>query len=154
MKNFDRFIGVDWSGAKAPINTKSIAVASVSRHEDNLRLYPKIRSRKAVADFIEEVINQDQRTLIGIDCNFGYAHEIVQKQIGAQATALDLWARVDEVNTQNDNFFAGNFWQHDTYAQDFWTAGKMPEGFQMPKRMTEIICAENGYGRPESSQCR
>ncbi len=154
MKNFDKFIGVDWSGAKLPVQTKSIAVASVSQGGDDLHLHTKIRSRDKVAEYIDSLIEENiqsrGRALIGIDCNFGYAQEIIHKQLGENATAFDLWARVDEVNAQNDNFFAGNFWQHTPYAKDFWTTGKMREGFNMPKRATEIVCAQNGYGNPES----
>ncbi len=150
MHNFDQFIGVDWSGAKAPIKTKSIAVASLSKEKDDLTLHQNIRSRSAVANFIGNVIKGGKRTLIGIDCNFGYAVEILRKQIGQNATAPDLWAKVDDVNAENPNLFAGDFWMHPKFKEDFWTTGKMPINFQMPKRMTEIICADNGYGRPES----
>lgn len=150
MQNFDQFIGVDWSGAKAPIKTKSIAVASVSKDKDDLTLYQNIRSRRAVAEFIGDVIESETRTLIGIDCNFGYAAETLRKQINFKAAAPDLWAKVDAVNTESPNFFAGNFWTHPKFKEDFWTEGKMPIGFKMPKRTTEVICANNGYGHPES----
>ena len=150
MQNFDKFVGIDWSGAKAPINSKSIAVASLSKNKDNLKLHSEIRSRNAVADYIHSLAMGNKRTLIGIDCNFGYADEIVKKHIGPNGTAYDLWAHVDLVNQEHSNFFAGNFWQHKNYKDDFWIEGKMQAGFKMPQRATEIICAKNGYGNPES----
>ncbi len=150
MKNFDQFVGIDWSGAKSPINTKSIAVARGEQGQGAPILHPEIRSRTAVAEWIEGLAKIDKRILIGIDCNFGYAHSVVRKKLGAKAIAHDLWAEVDKVNQSQPNFFAGNFWTHQNYKSDFWTEGKMPDGFQMPKRQTEIMCADNGYGRPES----
>lgn len=150
MKNFDQFVGVDWSGAKSPINTKSIAVAVCEQGASAPVLLPDLRSRTAVAEWIGGLVGKDKRTLIGIDCNFGYARSVVQKQLGAKATAHDLWVEVARVNQDQPNFFAGNFWTDNQYAPYFWTEGKMPESFQMPKRQTEITCADNGYGRPES----
>ena len=150
MENFEQFIGVDWSGAKAPINTKSIAVALLSKDKNDLILHHRIRSRHAVADYIGEIIKSEKRSFVGIDCNFGYAAEVVHKQIAPNASAFDLWAKVEDVNQNNPNFFAGHFWMHEAYKDDFWVEGKMPAGFPMPKRITEIICAKNGYGRPES----
>ncbi|MEM8833835.1 MAG: hypothetical protein AAGB32_04765 [Pseudomonadota bacterium] len=147
MKNFEQFVGIDWSGAKSPQRTSSIAVARIDRKSTDVGLLPDIRSRMEVFDFISLI---NKRTLIGIDCNFGYAHDIVKKHLGENKSAQDLWGIVDQVNVANDNFFAGSFWTHQNYRDDFWTAGKMRDGFEMPKRTTEIICSENGYGKPES----
>jgi hypothetical protein len=151
MKNFDTFIAIDWSGAKSPIYTKSISVAKCDFGvTTSPQLIDKKWSRSSVSDYIEDLINQKNRILIGIDCNFGYAQEIIQKQIGKDAMAHDLWALVDRINHNQPNFFAGNFWAHEDYKHDFWTDGKMDHGFQMPRRITETQCADKGYGIPES----
>lgn len=150
MRNFDQFVGIDWSGAKSPIRTKSIALAFCDQGQEAPKLLQHVRSRTAVAEWIEGLIENKKRTLIGIDCNFGYASSIVEKQVSKGAKAQNLWNKVDEVNHDHSNFFAGNFWADKRYASDFWTEGKMPKGFEMPKRQTEIVCAQNGYGRPES----
>ena len=150
MKNFDCFIAIDWSGAKSPVNTRAIAVASIYRGASNINLIEGPWSRQKVADYIDDLITQNDRILIGIDCNFGYAKEIVQKQCGVKTNAFDLWATVENSCHVDPNFFAGGFWNHDRYKHDFWTSGKMPDGFQKPKRITETICGETGYGWPES----
>ncbi|MEM6811074.1 MAG: hypothetical protein AAF549_01260 [Pseudomonadota bacterium] len=147
MLNFDQFIGIDWSGAKSPINTKSIAYASTSRKTNSVTLFQQIRSRQSVCD---EILKIKGRTLIGIDCNFGYAHQIVEQQLGKDADAYELWETVEAANKDHPNLFAGEFWSHPKFGKYFWTEGKMPENFQMPKRTTEIRCADNGYGNPES----
>jgi len=150
MRNFDQFIGIDWSGAKTPILNKSISVSVSDQGQEAPCLIAGPWSRQKVANWIVDLAKQDKRILIGVDCNFGFASEIIQKQIGDKATVSDLWSKVDEVSKQDSNFFAGSFWSHNTYKDDFWTEGKMREGFDMPKRQTEILCAELGFGRPES----
>jgi len=148
MKNFDYFIGIDWSGAKSPIRTKSIAVSIAEQGNKAPKLISNLKSRQEVVDWIINLTKQKSRILIGIDCNFGYAATIAQKQFGPDIKAHELWSEVDLENKANSNFFAGGFWQK--YASDFWTEGKKPIGFKMPQRQTEAICSENGYGHPES----
>lgn len=149
MKNFDRFIGIDWSGAKSPIFTKSISVAECS-NIGTPKLLNQKWSRQGVADYIESLLEKNERILIGIDCNFGYASDILERQIGVGKNAFDLWAEVEKYYTGIPNFFAGQFWVNKKYAPYFWTGGKMPDGFQMPQRLTEIKCRDNGFGNPES----
>jgi hypothetical protein len=150
MKNFDQFIAIDWSGAKSPVNTRAIAMAKCDRNASRVDLINGPWSRQKIADYIDELVTQNKRILIGIDANFGYAKDIVQSQMGKKKNAFDLWAEVEKHSKNAPNFFAGGFWEHVNYTSYFWTSGKMPNGFQMPKRQTEITCGESGYGLPES----
>jgi hypothetical protein len=150
VRNFDSFIGIDWSGAKSPIKSKAIAVATCSHGKEAPTLISQRWSREDVSDYIQSLLGQGKRTLIGIDCNFGYAAQTIEKQFGKDATAANLWQKVEELNTHHMNFFAGDFFSHPDYAPYFWTEGKMPENFTMPQRMTETQCAKDGLGRPES----
>lgn len=150
MHNFQNFIGIDWSGAKTPVNTKSIAVAICDKGVNAPTLHSDIRSRTAVYDYIKSLALSDRRSLIGIDCNFGFSEKIGQTIFGDQYTYLDLWTAVEECNHHNANFFAGGFWEHIDYQKHFWTSGKMPLNFTMPKRLTEQASIENEFGRPES----
>ena len=52
------------------------------------------------------------------------------------------------VDIKSHNFFAGAFWQ--AYPKHFWTQGKKPPHMRFPKRRTETLCSELGYGHPES----
>jgi len=145
MKNFDTFIGIDWSGAKSPIHTKSIAVAKCTRGNNAPDLLRNKWSRKKIFEYIQALKG---RTLIGIDANFGYAQEIGIKQLGNRYNYNDLWCAVEKKSAQEDNFFASGFWE--AYPEYFWTHGKMPPNMQFPKRQTETLCAAQGYGNPES----
>lgn len=72
MKNFDLFVGVDWSGAKAPVNTKSIALVSAaglryicgmkSKLPDKIAYPPPMsRDAKQVEGWIFGVGDQEQK---------------------------------------------------------------------------------------------
>ena len=71
----------------------------------------------------------------------------MQRQFGPSVTHMDLWRAVDDACGEHDNFFAGGYWHHNPI---FWTQGKKPEGFTMPRRLTEQACGEAGLGWPES----
>lgn len=150
MKNFDVFAGIDWSGAKAPIKTKSIALALAWSGTEAPHASGKIWSRQMVADWLIAMAEKGKRTLVGIDCNFGYAQEVGELQFGASYNYRDLWQAVEAANENEPNYFAGGYWGHSSYARYFWTDGKMKSGFKMPKRLTETTCGEGGYGWPES----
>jgi hypothetical protein len=150
MKNFDRFVGVDWSGARSPVNTKSISLSvSFAGISAPIRI-DHVRSRTAVAQWIESLLAEGGRTLIGIDCNFGYAQEIAAQQFGKNYSYRDVWREIDKVNESHPNYFAGNVWSQPPHQKYFWTEGKKPAGFNLPRRVTEAACGNAGYGWPES----
>lgn len=151
MKNFDQFVGVDWSGSKA-INTKSIAVAMCDQGAGAPILLPALRSRKSVAEFVLELAQGDKRTLIGIDANFGYYHKIGQRHFGADYNAFDQWRVIDEHARDDENFYAGGFFNHPKFSADFWQEGTKPDWFDggALRRETETQCIVDGYGHPES----
>lgn len=151
MKNFDQFVGIDWSGSKA-INTKSIALAVCEQGDGAPELLSKLRSRSAVAEYILEFAKSDQRTLIGIDANFGYYHKVGQKHFGTDYTAFDQWRMIDEHSKDDLNFYAGGFFNHADYRDDFWQQGTKPDWFDAEslRRETEKQCIVDGYGHPES----
>lgn len=153
MWNFNRFIGIDWSGALSPVQTRAISVAQCDQVSSVVSIQPpheqKYWSRAAIGDFIKNLTSlSNDRTLIGIDANFGYAREIVQEQFGADASHLDLWNAVEQASHDAANYFAGGYWQ--LYPKYFWTEGKMSSAMRFPKRYTERACGNAGYGWPES----
>jgi len=150
MRNFDQFIGIDWSGAKTPVFNKAISVSLAYQGSAPPSLVAGPWSRQKVADWIINLSKNQKRILIGVDCNFGYAATTIQKQFGTQATHKDLWDTVESACHNEPNFFAQKFWANLAYAPDFWVSGKMRDGFEMPRRQTEIICYESGFGKPES----
>jgi len=155
VKPFENYVGIDWSGAKTPIFNKAISVSTVESGSYAPQLLSQKWARQTVAEYILDLAQNIKmpRTLIGIDCNFGYADEVVTKQFGQNATHRDVWAGVDAAciaHKDSANFFAGGFWQSPQYAPDFWISGKRRADFNMPRRETEIACSDQGLGNPES----
>ena len=153
MKDFQNFIAIDWSGAKA-IRTQSIAVAKVTFGTDSPALvYPDDGgpwSRQMVEQFIEAQTSKSHRTLISIDCNFSYAKKILVQQFPEAQSAFNLWEKVDEYSQEAGNYFAQPFWTHANIKNTFWLKGKKPENFTIEKRLAEIMCGQQGFGWPES----
>ena len=148
VKNFDQFIAIDWTGARNPVVSKAIAVAVCQKNKTAPEILEGQWSRRRVADMIVELAQQSSRILIGIDCNFGYAQQTGLRQFGPDYDYSDLWQAVDESSHAEENYFAGPYWQG--HPDIFWMSGKMPPGFTMPRRVTEQLCGQAGYGWPES----
>lgn len=151
-KAFDVYVGVDWSGAEKPVQTHAVTWSSCRQNMGAPEYHAGKLSRTDVYNKILAIADTNDRTFIGIDCNFGYAYHVGQKQFGAGADYKTLWARVDHVNKEHDNFFAGNFWRTKQYAKYFWTEGAQPDWFDAERlqRKTEKQSTIQGNGRPES----
>ena len=153
MKNFDLYVGIDWSGAKQ-IQTPAIQVAACKEGSSApllvLPAQDRNWSRNAVANWIEALCKSDLRTFIGIDCNFGYNVDVIERQLGKAALGNDLWNEVDAVCHDIPNYYAENFWLK--YKEYFWLEGKQPPWFEGKelRRKTEWACGEQGLGWPES----
>ena len=120
-----------------------------------LHLEPGKWNRQDIADTIALMArrndrNPGSRTLIGIDCNFGYAREIAIRQFGQNYIYKDLWERVEEICQDQSDFYASEFWHHPDFAPYFWTRGQKPQDLALTRRITEQSCKEQGVGVPES----
>ena len=118
MKNFETFIGIDWSGAKSPIHTPSIAVAKCMQGSDAPTLIrnhqkenDKNRNNWSRNDVFEYIQTLKDRTLIGIDANFGYSEVIGVSQFGKSYDYKGLWAEVESESAHHNNFLAAGFWE-------------------------------------------
>jgi hypothetical protein len=153
LLRFEKYIGIDWSGAKTPKSSYSIAVASSTiSNESAPEAMTNKQSRTQVYELIVKSIKDSKKTLIGIDCNFGYNSAVAKQQIGENANFQTLWQTVEDANKEHDNFFAGNMWSLPPFNQYFWTSGKQPEWFNAAKlqRQTEKAAAMQSLGIPES----
>lgn len=150
---FERYVGMDWSGAKSPLRSHAVAIATCYADD---QLAPSFEtdklSRTDAFNYISELIESKQRCFVGIDCNFGYSLDVGKKQFGENAHFQDLWDTVEQTNADNPNFFAGAFWTHPKYSKYFWTQGKQPEWFSVERlrRYTEQLATQSGLGIPES----
>ena len=115
MKGFDRFIGIDWSGAAGEYQA-GIQVAEGSSFTKRLRL---IRppggshwSRQSVLDFITSAT--EGRTLVGFDFAFSLPWnrdlESLPVCFGGLAGARALWAFIDDFCNGSAFLHAGPIW--------------------------------------------
>ena len=149
---FDRFAGVDWSGAGG-VGYSGIAVAAcrVDSAPPALVAPPSRRWRRT--DFVAWVSAQvatAERLLIGIDCAFALPAPVAGALLGDSYTAAALWAHIDAICTGSDDYFGGGFVQHAAHAPYFWQNGPRPPGFAEHHRATEHACRAAGLGAPES----
>lgn len=161
MKTFDRFIGIDWSGAAGAYQA-GIQVAEIDTDTKRLRLIRPSGgshwSRQSVLDFITSAI--DRRTLVGFDFAFSLPWnqdlESLPVCFGALAGARALWAFIDDFCNHTPFLHASPIWQSEASPFrpfiKFWSRasqyqGDLFSGGQL--RRTEIAAKASGL-RPKS----
>ncbi len=149
---FDRFIGVDWSGAGGR-QYAGIAVAEcrAGTHAPILIQPPATRWRRTdFVDWMAAQAGRGERLLVGIDCAFALPAEMAGALLGDDYSAADLWAYIDAHSAEAEDFFGGPFALHDNHRSHFWHSGPRPTGFAELHRATEQACRSAGLGAPES----
>ncbi len=149
MRNFDSFVGIDWSGAKTP-SKNAIAIATCSSSGrlsiDNTILW----TRQAAYDRLCQLIESDDRALVGMDFNFSFSEEIGTAWLGPEYTIGSLWNLIENCNAQHENFYGGDIIEDPKFKSYFWVNGKKPADWAGYTRQTELACAEQGLGFPEN----
>ncbi len=149
---FDRFVGVDWSGA-AGSNYAGIAVADCRVGGGAPTLIGPPRRRWRRTDFVDWMAAQagrGERLLVGIDCAFALPSPMAVGLLGENYTAAALWAYIDAACVDAPDFFGGPFAGHEAHTGHFWHSGPRPAGFAELHRATEHACRAAGLGSPES----
>jgi hypothetical protein len=131
---FDRFVGIDWSGAHP---ARGIAVAFCDRGRGGPRtMAPRCGSRwtrTAVLEWLLGELASSRRLLIGFDFAFSLGAGRGTFLAGADATAFDLWALVDRVAGDGPDYLGLRFATGPEYGGAFWRRGRQPVGFAAPK---------------------
>jgi hypothetical protein len=161
LKSFDRFIGIDWSGAAGEYQA-GIQVAEIDSDSKSLRLVqPPLRShwsRASVLDFITQATGR--RTLVGFDFAFSLPWnqdlESLPVCFGALAGARQLWAFIDGFCSDRPFLHAGSIWQSQESPFrpfiKFWSHASQYQGHSFnggQLRKTEIAAQATGL-RPKS----
>ncbi|MGK9164697.1 hypothetical protein KXR53_00285 [Inquilinus limosus] len=149
---FDRFIAIDWSGARGAYD--GIAVAECRTGANGPVLLPPPSGRRwtrgAVAEWIEAEAGRGPRMLVGIDCAFSLPFAVAAGYLPAGGDARALWALVDRVAAEAPDFHGAGFARHADYVADFWHRGPRPAGWAEPHRAAEMACRRDGLGAPDS----
>lgn len=161
MSAFDRFIGIDWSGAAGEYQA-GIQVATIDADAKRLRLIRPSRglhwSRESVLEFITSA--NDRRTLVGFDFAFSLPWNRDLQSLplcfGGLQSARQLWAFIDDLCSGSTFLHAGPIWlSPDSPFRPFikfWSRpsqyqGDLFNGGQL--RKTEIAAQASGL-RPKS----
>ncbi len=112
---FDRFVGIDWSGAKTE-GQAGIRVAQINRQTERLELIsgPNGRnwSRGEVFRFLESLT--DRRTLVGLDFAFSvpwhHGEGVIPGCLRELEGVRDLWAFIDNFCEDALHFYGGPVW--------------------------------------------
>ncbi|MGQ8364292.1 hypothetical protein [Glaciecola sp. 1036] len=150
---FEQVAAIDWSGAKSPQRSFAVSLAVCQANSTDAPVaIPNKMSRTDIYHWISEQIVNHKKTLVGIDCNLGYAANVVKNQFGNHMNYWQLWSEIENICSAEGNFFAGKFWTHEVYGETFWTQGKKPDWFdtKLLRRKTEHAAVSQGFGDPES----
>jgi hypothetical protein len=149
---FDRFIGVDWSGARGNAYA-GIAVAECVAGNGAPTLVRPPGRRWRRADFVDWLTAQaadERRMLIGIDCAFALPAPVASGLLGADYEVTALWAHIDALCADAPDFYGGGFACLDAHRRLFWHSGPRPADFAELHRACEEACRRAGLGAPES----
>jgi hypothetical protein len=141
---FDRFVGIDWSGAVG-IRHPSVQVALADAGAEAPRLVlpsSRVWSRAGVLDWLGGLSGD---VLVGMDAGFGFA--AVPPFTGP---ARDLWAEIDAVAAGDADLGGHAFIAHRRDA--FWMgAADGPRHLRAHLRLTEQVYAQSRLGTPTSN---
>ncbi len=111
MSRFERFVGIDWSGAKGAAQSGiQIAELEVNSTSPRLKCAPKARnwSRPDVMEYIGQL--NDRPTLIGIDFAFSVPWDDGTPLSLRVSDARALWALIDLLCDGTPHLYAGPVW--------------------------------------------
>jgi hypothetical protein len=149
---FERFVGVDWSGAQGR-NYSGIAVAECVAGTAAPALVQPATRRWRRTDFVDWLVGQvsdRRRMLIGIDCAFALPAAMAAGHLGETYSAASLWAYIDAICSGADDYYGGGFALHEAHRHLFWHSGRRPPDFAEHHRAGEHACRLAGLGAPES----
>ena len=119
---FEKYVGIDWSGARNPRGNQKIQIAEYDPETRTVSLVPSPTqsatgwnrwSRDEVFEYVRCSVAK-KRVLIGFDFAFGYPYcckDTYFRDCDAAPTNVqDLWATVEQVCKSDDNFRGQRFY--------------------------------------------
>ena len=171
MKKFDKFVGIDWSGAKGKYHHGiQVAKAKAGTEKAPKLICPPQSegwSRKGAIKYLLDLKNRGHHVLAGIDFAFahpfsddGYFPQYPDESLPLPSTPQELWKLVDEVNNGWDHFYGGGIWGH-KHLRQYYNApessdgrggiGKLYNAYGKQQRVTEKIATSKYKGLSPSS---
>lgn len=150
---FERFIAVDWSGARGPaLHSLQVAFCEQGQQAPVLISNPKLTRnhwrRNDLLEWISEKLNEGVRTLVGMDFAFAYPFcdrgTYFPEDMNAPVDHTELWSKVEEICAQANGLYGGPFYlkSNATYASYIRYQTYTGEGFEERFRQTERACRD------------
>ena len=141
---FNSYIGIDWSGDKNKYQKGiSVAKCEAGNRAPYIILPPKKYWTRT--DLISWLINEisKEKILVGIDFSFSYPfYDKASYFPGVKDSPInphDLWKMIDNINSNNENFYGGGVWNLNPY-KNFYNSPKFKgKQYSSRRRLTEII---------------
>lgn len=152
LPTFDRFIAIDWSGARGK-RYAGIAVALCGVGDAAPRLVTPPAgwwSRTAVAAWLRDAVVGQGAALVGIDCAFSLPFAVAGRSLPDGAGVFDLWNEIERICADEPDFGGVPFTEHPLHGAGYWRGGPQPDHYQDPHRATERACRDEGLGSPQS----
>ena len=148
MRDFDRFVGIDWSGARGPYQAGLAVFMAEAGDSAPMRVIPpnqKRWSRHEIASWLQE-ISANRRVLAGIDFAFAYpVYDMEGAYCGyfpefadSPQDAATLWRLIEKINQTEAHLYGGAIWDHpDLGAYYNAPSGRRGAKFYSRRRQTE-----------------
>ena len=134
---FEKYVAIDWSGARRPRLNQKIQIAEYDPETRTVSLVPShaqsatgwyMWSRDEVFEYVRCLVAK-KRVLIGFDFAFGYPYCCKDTYFGdcdtAPTNVQDLWATVEQVCKSDDNFRGQRFYSDENPPfRDYYNDGK------------------------------
>ena len=153
MRDFDCFVGIDWSGARGPYQAGLAVFMAEAGESAPMRVLPpnqKRWSRHEIASWLEE-ISANRCVLAGIDFAFAYpVYDMEGAYCGyfpefadSPQDAATLWRLIEEINQTEAHLYGGAIWDHpDLGAYYNAPSGRRGAKFYSRRRQTEQAAKE------------
>ncbi|MCH8685990.1 hypothetical protein [Pedomonas mirosovicensis] len=154
MRSFERFITIDWTGAKGSRH-KAIEVADCAPGDAApVRVPPpgKYWSRQAVLAFVQDLAREKSRALIGFDFSFAPPFADAGCYLpgfSAPATGPDFWAFVEE-NSHDEDLGAASLIEGLLRPHFYFGSNCGPKARFLRLRACEAAFNAQGGGKPSS----
>ncbi|MEC7571968.1 MAG: hypothetical protein VX394_07930 [Pseudomonadota bacterium] len=149
IPSFDMFVGIDWSGARGP-RLRGLQVAACRPGKAAPVLVPPpgggYWTRRAVHDWLLALRADGHRVLAGIDFAFAYPRHdrgaYFPGVAASPATAPALWALVEELCADAEDFYGGPFYRdrRRPFHAYLNAPGHRGHLFESRRRLTELQC--------------
>ena len=151
MKNFDKYIGIDWSGAKSdPQKDLSVCVAEAGKDCPYKQPPPHGGKNWSRYDLYEWLLQESQEKSILVGIDFSFAYPIMDdfcNECGyfpeypeSPEKVHELWALIDEKNADQENFYGGGIYNHPDLGRYYkFERWKERDRYSSRMRMTEKV---------------